>query len=156
MIIRKFQKSDAQKVGQLFYDTVHTVNAQDYAPELINMWAPDNDEFTRLVSACENNVFFVAERDAIIMGFGDMTHEGHLERLFVHKDFQGQRIGTLLLQAIEDAAYDIGLMAITTEASVRAMPFFTSHGFQTIRILNKKHPYKGLVFTTYKMKKILI
>ena len=156
MIIRKFKKSDAQQVGHLFYDTVHAVNAQDYSPELINMWAPNNDEFIRLVSSCESNIFFVAERDTIMVGFGDMTHEGHLERLFVHKDFQGQRIGTSIFNAIEDEAYALGLTMITTEASVKAMPFFKSHGFQVVRILHKEHPYDGLVFTTYKMKKKLI
>lgn len=31
MIIRKYQPSDCKKITDLFYNTVHNVNAKDYA-----------------------------------------------------------------------------------------------------------------------------
>jgi len=155
MIIRKFTASDAPIIAQLFYDTVHAINVQDYASQLIEMWAPNNDEFTRLIISCESNIFLVAQSNDTIIGFGDMDHYGYLERLFVHKDFQGQRIGTAILDALEAHARLLNLSAITTEASVRAMPFFKKHGFRILRTIHKDHPHKGLIFTTYKMKKML-
>jgi len=155
MIIRKFTQADARTVGQLFYETVHTINAQDYPPELLNMWAPANDEFAQMIRNCEANVFYVAEIDTVIVGFGDMTVDGYLERLFVHKDFQGKRIGTTLMDAIEKQARLLALSSIRTEASVRAQPFFERHGFKVVKRLYKKHAYKGVDFITYKMIKTL-
>jgi len=155
MIIRKFVQEDACAVGELFFQTVHTINAKDYAPELLSMWAPNNDEFTNLVRNCHDNIFYVVEHESILVGFGDMRHDGHLERLFVHKDFQGKKIGTMLLNKIEQEAHGLGLSRITTEASIRAQPFFLKHGFEVIKRLYKKHEHKGLDFITYKMVKYL-
>ena len=40
MEIRRYRSSDARGTAQLFYNTVHTVNGADYAPEQLNAWAP--------------------------------------------------------------------------------------------------------------------
>ena len=34
----------------------------------------------------------VAEENGVITGFGDMDPTGYLDRLFVHRDFQGRGI----------------------------------------------------------------
>ena len=33
MILRKYAKTDCAELAELFYDTVHTVNAKDYTRE---------------------------------------------------------------------------------------------------------------------------
>ena len=39
MIIRKYQPSDCKELTELFYNTVHNVNARDYTKEQLNVWA---------------------------------------------------------------------------------------------------------------------
>ena len=37
--IRKYTPSDLPEIAQLFYNTVHTVNAADYSDEQLDAWA---------------------------------------------------------------------------------------------------------------------
>ena len=39
MILRKYRSSDCEKMAQLFYETVHSVNAADYTEEQLDAWA---------------------------------------------------------------------------------------------------------------------
>lgn len=39
MEIRQYQQSDCKILTELFYNTVHTVNAKDYTVEQLNVWA---------------------------------------------------------------------------------------------------------------------
>ena len=43
----------------------------------------------------------VAVDDEIIVGFGDIDRTGYLERLFVHKDYQGRGIATAICDKLE-------------------------------------------------------
>lgn len=37
MVIRKYQPSDCKEIIELFYNTVHTVNAKDYPKEQLDI-----------------------------------------------------------------------------------------------------------------------
>ncbi len=39
MIIRKYKNEDCDSVANLFYETVHSVNAKDYSAEQLSAWA---------------------------------------------------------------------------------------------------------------------
>ena len=39
MELRLYRSEDCPALAQLFYDTVHTVNARDYTPEQLDAWA---------------------------------------------------------------------------------------------------------------------
>ena len=36
MLLRKYTKTDCAELAELFYDTVHTVNAKDYTQEQLD------------------------------------------------------------------------------------------------------------------------
>lgn len=130
MEIRRYLPSDLAQISQLFYDTVHRVNAIDYSKEQPDVWATGllnlaawNESFLAhytLVAVASNNV---------IAGFGDITREGYLDRLYVHKDYQGQGIATALCNELENA---IESDKFTTHASITAKPFFERRGYQVI------------------------
>lgn len=42
MQIRKYETADCEQLAELFYQTVHTVNAKDYTNEQLNVWADGN------------------------------------------------------------------------------------------------------------------
>ena len=49
--------------------------------------------------------------------------------MFVHKDFQGKGIATILLNKIERYATATGIIRFTSEVSLTARPFFEQRGY---------------------------
>ena len=56
-----------------------------------------------------------------------MTDTGYLDRLFVHKDWQNQRIAKLLVQEFES---NCSSNIFTTCFYITAQPFFQSQGYK--------------------------
>jgi putative acetyltransferase len=152
MEIRKFHVSDISQIVTLFYETVHTVNKKDYTKEQLDAWASKDDEELRLESwkeSMSNNITYVALIDGRVVGFSDMTERGHLDRLFVHKDFQGQGIASALVNVLESEARRLGLTELDTDASITAKSFFEHHGFQFVQLQEVER--KGIKLINFKM-----
>lgn len=145
--IRPAQLEDGKQIGQLIYDTVRNINKRDYTEEQVKVWVPD----PFIYSTYEESFAFVAEMNGKVLGFINITPEGYLHRFYVHMDFQGQGIGSKLLEAVEAKAIELNLKEIHTEASITAKPFFLARGYlvkeQQIKSL------RGMKFTNYKMYK---
>ena len=47
MIIRNYLASDCRELADLFYDTVHTINACDYSKEQLDAWASGQADLTK-------------------------------------------------------------------------------------------------------------
>jgi putative acetyltransferase len=153
IIIRPFRSSDTPALIKLFRDAVHTINSQHYSPEQIAVWAPAEIDTNRWQVSLEKNITFVAEVDSQIVGFADMTHEGYLDRLYVHKDYQGRWIALYLMRAIEQAARELGLSKITTHCSIIAKKPAERVGFVVIQ--EQTVIRNGVALTNYVMEKIL-
>lgn len=154
MIIRTYRDSDINQMVTLFYETVHTVNARDYSHEQLQVWAPEDEQEMRMAQwsdSFRNHITYVAEIDGSLAGFGDMTHDGYLDRLYVHKDYQGRGIASALVHQLESEAHQLGLHEISTEASITAKPFFERHGYQTIK--KQTVLRRGIPLHNYQMKK---
>ncbi|RIU94736.1 GNAT family N-acetyltransferase [Oceanobacillus picturae] len=157
MRMRAFQSADVNQMVSLFYDTVHAVNARDYTKEQLNAWAPQDEMDAKLINweaSFARNISYIAETNDEIVGFGDMTHNGYLDRLFVHKNFQGKGIATALMNRLESEARKIGLPTIETEASITAKPFFERRGYQLIEPQTIER--KGITLINFKMSKRLV
>lgn len=145
--IRSAQPEDGKQIGQLIYDTVHTINRRDYSEQQVGAWAPDPLTY----STWNESFAYVAELNGVIAGFGNLTPTGYLHRFYIHKDFQGKGIGTLLLKVLENKAQKLGLKEISTEASVTAKSFFQAQGW----IVEKQQTkvLREVLFINYKMRK---
>ena len=75
----------------------------------------------------------VAEREGVLLGFGDVDQTGYLDRLYVHKDFQGQGVASAIVQALEGYGEGLGVEKITVHASRIARPFFEKRGYRVIQ-----------------------
>ncbi len=153
MKIRKFRPADLNHILQLFYDTVHTINIKDYSHEQAEAWAPKDPDIKRWYTSLNNNITYVAELDNHIVGFGDMTSEGHVDRLYTHRSFQSKGIGSRILSALEQEAKQCGIKGLTVESSITAKPFFEQKGYEVLQTQQKKHC--GLTFFTFIMHKKL-
>jgi len=152
--LRKFKESDTSQIVTLFYETVHTVNAKDYSLEQIEAWAPKGEKEAKIANWRESlsrNITYVAESDGKIIGFCDMTVTGYLDRLYIHKDFQGQGVASVLVQILEREAKSLKLDEISTNASITARPFFERHGYQMIQSQSVER--KGVLLNNFKMVK---
>lgn len=127
MRIRKYLSSDLAGIARLFYDTVHTINARDYSPEQLDAWATGHIDAAEWDSCFLSHTTFVATEQGNIVGFGNVDANGHLDKLYVHKDFQGRGIATALCERLEKATE---AKIITVHASITAKPFFEQRGYK--------------------------
>ena len=151
--IRLYRSSDAKQIAQLFYETVHTVNAKDYSREQLDAWAPKELDTAGWERALFPTIAFVAQIGKKIVGFADFLPDGFLCHLYVHKDHQRQGIATLLLAEVEKTAKAQGLASMQTEASITARPFFESQGYMAGPAQQKRH--NNQIFINYPMRKRL-
>lgn len=153
MLIRRYKTEDCSEMIQLFYDTVHTVNAKDYNPAQLHAWASNDIDSSKWDKSLSENYTIVAECDSIIIGFGDLNRTGYFDHLFVHKNFQGQGIATLIANEIEKYAVENNILMITTEASITAKPFFIKRDYKVSKQQTVER--KGQLFINFFMKKQL-
>ncbi|MDN4595212.1 GNAT family N-acetyltransferase [Polycladomyces subterraneus] len=158
-VIRKFQDPDAAQIATLFHETVHTVNARDYTPEQLDAWAPEwsaeerQEQVKKLKLLLRKNISYVADMGGQVVGFADITKDGYLNRMFVHKNHQGQGIASALLRVLEYEMTQLGVTEIHTDASITAKPFFESHGFVTVQ--PQTVTVRGVSMVNFKMVKAL-
>lgn len=145
--IRTYTSKDCLLLAQLFYDTVHTVNARDYTPEQLQAWAPGLPDLEQWNRSFLEHTTFVAEAEGVIAGFGDIDGTGYLDRLYVHKDYQGRGIATALCDALERSAGEVE--RIVTHASLTAKPFFLSRGYRVKK--EQQVERNGTLLTNYVM-----
>ena len=48
MILRRYTPADCEQILKLFYETVHTVNARDYSPAQLDVWATGKEDAAKL------------------------------------------------------------------------------------------------------------
>lgn len=145
MIIRKYQTSDCKELIDLFYNTVHNVNAKDYTKEQLNVWATGQVDLEKWNESLQGHFSVVAVDDEIIVGFGDIDKTGYIDRLFVHADYQGKSIATAICNQLEQAVKG----NIITHASITAKPFFEKRGYKLVK--EQQVERQGNFLTNYVM-----
>ena len=152
MKITKFKETDTEEIVTLFYETVHSVNSKDYSQAELDAWAPIDEKESKMKSWKESlgqNITFVAKTNDKVVGFSELTQTGYLDRLFVHKDYQGQGIATALVDMLESEAKKLNLLEIDVDASITAKPFFEHRGYNIV--CSQTVERKGVKLTNYKM-----
>lgn len=129
-IIRAALQSDAVELKNLFQNTVLAINRRDYSQAEVEDWASCGDDLSNIEDMIKTHYFIVAvNQQSEIVGFSSITSQGYLHSMFVHKDFQGEGIATMLLNEIEQYAITNGIIRITSEVSLTARPFFEKKGY---------------------------
>lgn len=148
MKLRLYRSEDCSALARLFYDTVHTVNTRDYTPEQLDAWADGQVDLAAWDASFLAHHTLVAEEAGKILGFGDMDAAGYLDRLYVHRDHQGQGVATALCDALEAAC---PVKVFTTHASLTARSFFEGRGYRVLR--RQTVVRRGVALDNYVMEK---
>lgn len=90
MILRKYAPEDCGQLAELFYHTVHTVNAADYSPEHPDAWAAGCVDLAAWNRSFLEHFTVVAMEGETKVGFGDIDSSGYLDMLYGHAEYQGQ------------------------------------------------------------------
>lgn len=151
MKLRKYRPEDCSEIAELFYHTVHTVNAADYTKEQLNAWADGKVDLHSWNCSFLAHETVVAEENGILVGFGDIDRSGYLDRLYVHKDCQGRGIATAIVDDLEERCQ---AEMIVTHASVMAKPFFEQRGYEVRK--RQQVSRGGILLTNFVMEKVLI
>lgn len=148
MILREYKSKDLKEIIELFYNTVHIVNARDYTKDQLDVWAPEQADLKKWDRSLQEHFSVVATNNDMIVGFGDMDQSGYLDRLFVHYGHQGKGIATTICNQLESVIQG----DIFTHASITAKPFFEKRGYKVIK--EQKIEKQGIFLTNFVMKKV--
>lgn len=150
MYMRAYRESDCKTITELFRQTVHTVNAKDYTKEQLNAWAAKRVDLQVWHRKLSQSHAIVALENSVIVGFGNIERTGHLDCLYVHKDYQRQGIAAAICDDLELA---VNAHKITVHASITALPFFVHRGYRAIK--EQQVRKEGVVLKNFVMEKLL-
>lgn len=148
MELRNYKSEDCKYLAEIFYDTVHSVNAKDYTEEQLNVWATGKLNPEKWNESFLEHYSVVAVIEDKIVGFGDMDKTGYLDRLYVHKDYQRKGIATAICDNLETT---IQTAKFVTHASITAKPFFEKRGYRVVK--EQQVERQGVWLTNYAMEK---
>lgn len=148
MLIREYETRDLDEITSLFYDTVHTVNRKDYTQEQVDVWASGTIDRAKWNQSFLEHYSVVAVKEDQIVGFGDMDATGYLDRLYVHKEHQGQGIAAAICDALEERMKG---KAYFVHASITAKFFFEKRGYVLVK--EQQVERGGVLLTNYVMRK---
>ena len=153
MLLRPYRFTDCPVLAELFYQTVHHVNRRDYDEKQLQAWATGSVDLKQWNASFMRHDTIVAEQQGVITGFGDMDDTGYLDRLYVHKDYQGQGIATAICDALEQHALEqhTPVQTFHTAASITARSFFEKRGYHVVR--EQQVCRQGVLLTNYVMEK---
>lgn len=147
MTLREYRPSDCKEITELFYHTVHTVNAKDYTREQLHVWATGQVDLDKWNQSFQDHYTIVAVEKDVLVGFGDIDSTGYLDRLFVHADHQRKGIAAAICDRLEQAVSG----TITTHASITAKPFFEKRGYKVVK--EQQVERQGIALTNFVMEK---
>ncbi len=151
--IRRYQDEDAEFLSQIYYHTIHTINAKDYTKEQIDAWAPWSSvqDYSGWKQKLEKIVPYVAVINDTVVGFAEFESNGHIDCFYVHHDFQGCGVGSALMAAIDQEVRSKALSRVYAEVSITAKPFFERKGFNVVK--QQSVTLRGVQLTNYIMEK---
>ena len=127
--IRPLREQHIPDLLTLFEQSVRRMGPEHYSPQQVEQWAL-GARHPGLVSQLCDHHGWVIEQQGIPLGFVTLSDDGHLSLLYVSPDHPRQGLGGLLLARALQAAGQLGLHSLTTEASTFSLALFLRHGFE--------------------------
>ena len=132
--IRRFRVEDAEEVSELITKTFRTVNIKDYSEEYIEANVSSHSADV-LIERAEHGHMYVVYDDSRIVGCGAIagywgsTTESILLTIFVMPEYQGKKIGKLIIQTLEQDEFFLRAKRIEIPASITAVGFYKKMGY---------------------------
>ncbi|HWA06479.1 MAG TPA: GNAT family N-acetyltransferase [Ignavibacteria bacterium] len=142
---------DIPAIVEMYRATVHTVNAADYTPAQLKVWADGAVNYPRWEKAIKDQYFILAEIDGKLAGFSSIAKDGYLDFMYVSRDHQRCGVARTLLNEIERKAWEQKNPEIYSHVSKTARGFFLKMGYEHRKDI--RDVYKGELFINALMMK---
>ena len=132
--IRRFRPEDAEEVSALIARTLRTVNRKDYSEEYIEANVLSHSADVLIERAKQGHMYVVCGDSRIIgcgaiAGYWGSITESILLTVFVLPEYQGRKIGTLLMRTLEQDEFFLRAEQIEIPASITAVGFYKKMGY---------------------------
>ena len=153
MNLRQITIKDQINLKRIYFDSIQSIDEKIYNKEQKLAWSSQawiNLEFHKSITKGKG---FIIEDLNKKIGFTIRYPENKLSLLYVGGNFKRKGIGNILIKSIEKEAFNEGISAIHTEASLLSYKLFLKNNWKIIR--KEKIIIQNLLFYRYKMFKNL-
>lgn len=149
--IRFYQDGDAEALAGVFERSVRVIGARDYSPAQLEAWIGEEPRAERFRSrmADGRRCWVALDGEGRITAFVDLEADGHIDFLFADPGVAGQGVASDLLDILERAARDDGIVRLYVEASEAARRFFLKRGYTVRR--RRDFDIRGVAIHNYAM-----
>lgn len=154
LTIRRYQRGEEPAIWNVYFSATHVSIARDYHPDLIERWAPRNQDMTQWAERLAEKNPFVAFVGDQLVGMAEIESDGFIDYFYVHPEWQRQGIGKALLERVEAEARSLGSTTVFADVSVTAKSFFASRGFLLVE--SKNNTILGHPAPNFRMEKRLV
>lgn len=129
--VRRAGEEDCEGIWRVHKRAIREIASSHYTPEEIEAWAsPRKSE--HYVESIRNKEFYVAEEDGAVIGFGTLNHkQNEIEAVYVSPAVVRRGVGLAILRRLEERARDLGIKSLKMDASLNAVPFYKSAGYES-------------------------
>ena len=135
-MLREMRADDARQFLLVHHESVRGIAAKDYAPEIVEEWAPmpiSNEAVAHVAANPDDEVRIVAEMDSEIVGIAVIIPKGNeLRACYVSPKAARMGVGSALVSRIEQIASQHGLKYLELASSITAEPFYASLGYESL------------------------
>ena len=156
--VRDYCREDTQELANIYFNTVHQINIQDYTQEQVDAWAPpsgfksnsETEDWAKKFARTKPIVAVIGDK---IVGFAELESNGHIDCFYCHHKWIGKGVGSALMKEILIRAKKRHINRLFAEVSITARPFFEKYNFVVIseQVVYKK----GIGFVNYKMERTI-
>ena len=154
MEIRRYKLGEEAAVWTVYFAATRESVGPDYHPDLIERWAPQEQDMKAWGERLAQKNPFIAIVDGQIVGMAEIEADGFIDYFYVHPRWQGRGIGKALLAALECEAAKAGVRAVFADVSITAKYFFLSRGFSIAEA--RSSVIQGHPAPNFRMQKSLI
>ncbi len=132
--IRAYLPGDAAALAELYRRSVAYYGPRAYSPAQVAAWA-GGISAERIAACCGDgrHVAVAVGPDGIVLGWGDLEQDGHVDFLYCAPEAGGRGVGSALCHALETHGRTTGTARLHVEASELARPLFERRGFTLLR-----------------------
>ena len=136
--VRRAREEDAKGIWRVHTSAIRGIANSHYSPEEVEAWAsPRKPE--HYAEAIRNKEFYVAEEEGAVIGFGTLNpEENEIEAVYVSPEVVRRGVGSAILVRLEERARALGLKSLKMEASLNAVPFYRSVGYESQRSMKHR------------------
>ena len=150
--IRLGNPHDYPSVKEVFRACIDQGPEEFYSEEQRSAWKESIENKERWHRKMRDDYFLIAENESgSAIGFASLSWDGYLDTLYVHPDFQRQKVAQALYDSIEKEARNKNYDRIYSDASHWAKPFFEANGF--LEIAENEVERKGIKLTNFRMER---